>query len=202
MGLSMYELIGYIGSALVLVSFMMSSVVKLRMVNMTGAIISMIYGLLIQAYPTVVMNGVIVVINLYQLIRIANHSDVYELLPVKKEDSLYTHFLDYYGKDILTFFPDFLSENVEDTDMIYMVCCNAVPASILICRRLSEYSLEILLDYSIPQYRDYSIGKYQFRQLTHMGYHKAVFHGKYEKHTRYLEKMEFIKEGEDYVKTW
>lgn len=195
-----YELIGYLGSALVLISFMMTSVVKLRLFNMVGSVITMIYGFMIQAYPTVLLNGVLLIINLVQLVRVANQSDVYAMVPTHTEDPMYKYFLEYYGKDILKFFPDFDPKVVADE--VYFICCNTTPASLLICRRVSEYAVEILLDYSIPQYRDYSIGQYQFRQLTHKGYHKAIFHGEYEKHTKYLDKMGFVKDGQDYVKTW
>ena len=200
MNITIYELIGYLGSALVLISFMMTSVVRLRLFNMAGSLVTMIYGFMIHAYPTVVLNGALLVINVIHLLRVANHSDIYSLVPTNTEDPMYKYFLEYHGKDILKFFPDF-DPNVE-ADEVYFICCNSVLASLLICRRVSEYTVEILLDYSIPEYRDYSIGQYQFRQLTHKGYHKAVFHGEYEKHTKYLTKMEFVKEGDDYVKMW
>ncbi len=200
MNMSVYELIGYIGSALVLVSFMMSSVVKLRIVNIIGALVSLIYGILIQAYPTVALNGVLILINLVQLMRVANQSDEYQMVATDTQDPMFLYFVEHYGEDIRLFFPEFDPQVVADE--IYFVCCNAVPAGLLIARRQSEYVLEILLDYSIPKYRDYSLGQYQFRQLTNKGYHKAVFHGTYEKHIKYLDKMGFIKEGEEYVKTW
>ncbi len=200
MNMSVYELIGYIGSAIVLVSFMMSSVVKLRIINIIGGLISLIYSVLIHAYPTVLLNAALITINLVQLIRVANHSDEYQMVATNVEDSMFRYFVEHYGEDIRQFFPEFDPQVVADE--IYFVCCNAVPAGLLIARRQSEYVLEILLDYSIPKYRDYSLGQYQFRQLTNKGYHKAVFHGTYEKHTKYLDKMGFIKEGEEYVKTW
>ena len=200
MNLSIYEWIGYIGSAIVLISFMMTSVVKLRLVNMAGSVITMIYGFMIQAYPTVVLNGVLLIINLIHLLRVINQSDVYAMVPTDAKDPMYRYFLDYYKEDILNFFPDF--KVPDKADEIYFICCNARPASLLICRKISEYAVEILLDYSIPKYRDYSLGQYQFRQLANKGYHKAVFHGEYEKHIKYLNKMGFIKEGDDYVKTW
>ena len=43
------ELIGYFGSALVLLSFLMTSVVKLRIINMAGGVICTIYSLVIHA---------------------------------------------------------------------------------------------------------------------------------------------------------
>ena len=179
---------------------MMTSVVKLRIVNMVGSLVTLCYGLAIQAYPTVALNGVLVLINLIQLVRVINQSDEYQMVATDQKDPMFLYFLEQYGEDIRKFFPDFDPSVVGDE--VYFVCCNAVPASLFIARRQSEYALEILLDYSIPKFRDYSIGLYQFRQLTNKGYHKAIFHGEYEKHTKYLNKMGFIKEGDDYIKTW
>ena len=42
------EAVGYLGSALVLVSFLMSSVVKLRVVNTAGSLIFALYALIIH----------------------------------------------------------------------------------------------------------------------------------------------------------
>ena len=58
------ETIGYVGSALVLISFLMASVVKLRVVNSIGSTIFAIYALIIRSYPTAVMNFCLVCINL------------------------------------------------------------------------------------------------------------------------------------------
>jgi hypothetical protein len=65
--LSTYEIIGYIASVLVAVSLMMRSVLKLRVINLLGAAVFMLYGLMIGAYPVAVMNLFIVLIDLYYL---------------------------------------------------------------------------------------------------------------------------------------
>lgn len=51
------ELIGYAGSALVLVSFLMSSVVKLRVINMIGGMVFGTYAVMIRSYPTAIMQA-------------------------------------------------------------------------------------------------------------------------------------------------
>ena len=61
------EIFGYIGTALVIVSMMMKSINKLRIFNISGAIISMIYSAIISAWPVVVLNGCLIIINSYQL---------------------------------------------------------------------------------------------------------------------------------------
>ena len=61
------ELLGYLGSALVVCSVLMTSVVRLRLVNMAGSILSGVYGLIIGAYPLVLMNACLLTINGWQL---------------------------------------------------------------------------------------------------------------------------------------
>jgi hypothetical protein len=63
------ELFGYIGTALVLASMMMTSIVWLRILNMAGSVVSLIYALLVGAQPVVFLNLGMVVINLAQLAR-------------------------------------------------------------------------------------------------------------------------------------
>ena len=62
-----FEMLGYSASVLVAVSLMMQSVVKLRMINLVGAILFTVYGLLIGAFPVAFLNGFIVVANIYYL---------------------------------------------------------------------------------------------------------------------------------------
>ena len=62
------EIFGYIGTALVIISMMMKSINKLRIFNISGALISMIYSIFVSAWPIVVMNGCLICINTYQLI--------------------------------------------------------------------------------------------------------------------------------------
>ena len=61
------EIFGYIGTALVIVSMMMKSINKLRIFNISGAVISMIYSIIVTAWPIVVMNACLIAINSYQL---------------------------------------------------------------------------------------------------------------------------------------
>ena len=64
------EIFGYIGSALILLSMMMTSVEKLRWFNISGSVISMIYGALTGAWPVVFLNVGTITINVVQIIRL------------------------------------------------------------------------------------------------------------------------------------
>jgi hypothetical protein len=63
------ELFGYAASALIAISLMMSSILRLRIINLAGAAAFATYGLLIHAYPVVVLNSCIVLVNVFYLVR-------------------------------------------------------------------------------------------------------------------------------------
>lgn len=63
------EIFGYIGTILVVISMMMPTMFKLRIVNITGAIISTIYSFIIVAYPIAVMNICLIIIHIYHLLK-------------------------------------------------------------------------------------------------------------------------------------
>ena len=63
------EIFGYIGTALVLGSMVMTSLTKLRSINIIGSLICMIYALISGAFPVVFLNAGLIIINTVQLIR-------------------------------------------------------------------------------------------------------------------------------------
>lgn len=65
------EIFGYIGTALIIVSMMMKSINKLRLINICGSVISTIYAITCNAWPIVVMNVCLMAINTVHLIRYA-----------------------------------------------------------------------------------------------------------------------------------
>ena len=63
------ELFGYLGTSLVLMSMAMTSLVKLRLFNMAGSVISLIYALIIATWPVALLNAGMITINGLQLLR-------------------------------------------------------------------------------------------------------------------------------------
>lgn len=64
------EGIGYAAMAAVLLSFLMKSIRKLRLVNMVGCFLFIIYGFLLSpmSIPIIITNTAILCINLYYII--------------------------------------------------------------------------------------------------------------------------------------
>ena len=182
---TLIEAIGYAGSALVLISFLMSSVVKLRIVNTVGSLIFAVYALIIRSYPTAIMNICLVCINLYYLWKLRHKDSSYRLLSLQPDESFVKDFLQTHAEDILHFFPSRLPVD-KDANRVYMVFHGSDPAGILIGNEEAGI-LNVKLDYSTPAYRDCSVGsfllenlkkpvllKYSDAEKTHIGYLKKM----------------------------
>lgn len=68
LGVELTEWVGYLAMTVLLVSFMMKNVIKLRIINSVGCLFFVIYGIMISQYPIVITNLAIILINLYYLL--------------------------------------------------------------------------------------------------------------------------------------
>ena len=59
------EILGYMGTALVVASFLGTSMIRLRLLNFLGATVVALYALLIGAWPMVLLNSLLALINGY-----------------------------------------------------------------------------------------------------------------------------------------
>lgn len=65
----MYEVIGIIASLIVLISFLFKEERQIRMVNIFGAILFVIYGLFIQSFSVWFLNGTLCLIHINRLFK-------------------------------------------------------------------------------------------------------------------------------------
>src|SRR4028119_64267 len=89
------EIMGYVASVLVAVSLMMSSILRLRLINLVGSAAFTVYGVLIHAYPVAVVNLIIVLINLYYLRQMLGSREYFKLLRVQPGSEYLAAFLDF-----------------------------------------------------------------------------------------------------------
>jgi hypothetical protein len=192
----MLEYVGYLASVVVLISLLMSSIKKLRWINLFGSITFAIYGFLIGSIPVGVLNIGTSLINIYYLFKIFNAKDFFTLLPVSKTTQYYDYFLNYYSKDIMKFIPDF-NVKIEEADVAYYLLRNAIPVGMFVGSKHSEDTLLVKLDYVIPPYRDFKMGKYVYTSqrefFTSKGFNKLLCFSDNINHEKYLLKMGFKK---------
>ena len=67
---TIWEWVGYLASAVVAISLMMSNIKKLRWWNLIGAGLFVAYGLAIDAIPVALVNFFIVLIDAYYIVKI------------------------------------------------------------------------------------------------------------------------------------
>lgn len=65
----MVEVIGLIATLFVLISFSLNSEKKIRIVNIIGAILFVIYGVLLGAWSVWILNGVLLLVHIKKLIK-------------------------------------------------------------------------------------------------------------------------------------
>lgn len=193
-----YELIGYLASALVAISLMMSKIVKLRIVNMLGAITFTVYGLLINSYPVAGVNAFIVFVNVYYLAQIYTSKEYFKLIQVSTSDEYLIYFLEFYENEINKFQPGF-SYQPQDTDLCMIVLRDMIPAGVLIGETDEPKTLTVKLDFVIPRFRDFKIGRYLFHDKKDYFLNEGITTIRSKpvnkKHNKYLKQMGFRKDG-------
>ena len=157
------EGIGYAASAVLLLAMLMTSVVKLRIINTLGCILFVIYALLIKSYPVALMNTAIACVNIVFLIRIRTQESKLKILRFNGVDELIHMFVDKYKPDITTMFPEY-TQTDKHYSCSFLVMRNMEMAGVFIAHDEGNGNLIVELDYVIPAYRDCLIGDFVFNK--------------------------------------
>jgi len=64
-----YELIGIVATLFIIASFLTKNLVKVRIVNLIGSVIFVVYGILIHSWSTAILNVIMIVVHLVYLLR-------------------------------------------------------------------------------------------------------------------------------------
>jgi len=167
------ELFGYSASALIAVSLMMSSLKRLRIINLVGASCFACYGLLIHAYPVAVLNSMIVCVNIYHLRRMLKAKQFYNLLEVKSDSDFLAHFLKVYGPEIKRILPDF-SFRPKEGQVAIFILRDCTPVGIFLAEHKTPEKLDVVLDFVIPRYRNLHIGRFLFIEQADIFRRKGI----------------------------
>lgn len=190
-----FEIVGYAGTLLVILSMMMTSVVKLRIINICGSILSIIYAIISNTWPIVLMNAALIIINVIQLIKSFNHRLNFNYKKVLIDDLSLKHFIEIYKNDIVKFFPNISLNNEE----AFLVFIDTELVGILVGNK-DHNNFNVLIDYAIPKYRDMSIGKYIYPILKQYDIDYIIQSSGIKKHNKYLLSMGFSLRDNKYIK--
>ncbi|QMS84902.1 hypothetical protein [Candidatus Xianfuyuplasma coldseepsis] len=196
------EWLGYIASAIVLVSLLMSSIVKLRWINLVGALLFGAYGFMILSYPTGFMNLGIAIIDIVYLIKMYGSKEYFTILPITEDHQYLDSFIDFYRDEIEQYF-DLENIHIRDAKVKLYILRNMTTAGVFVADEVDDSTLEIRLDYAIPQYRDFKLGKFIFQEnkayFTEFGITSLIAYSYNPLHDKYLRKMGFVETEENGV---
>jgi hypothetical protein len=194
------ELLGYAASALIVGGLLMTSVLRLRLLGLAGALLFCAYAFLIDAIPVLVTNGTIVVVHLYHLQRILKdraREEYFEVVPWRITGAYVPRFLRFWQDDIVRFQPDFTG--LREDHRAFVVLRDVVPVGLVLFRDLGDGTARIDLDYVTPAHRDQRAARYVFdpdSPFTEQGIRRVQATARTEAHRHYLERVGFTPVGD------
>jgi hypothetical protein len=192
------EVVGYAASALIVVSLLMTSILKLRVIGLVGAVTFTIYGLLIDAFPIALANGAIVMIHVFHLARMLSErkQDAYfEALEVPATSPILRRFVEFHTPDAKKFQPDF--PGLEDDHLAMFILRDAVPVGAVVAE-VHGLQARVLLDYVTPEHRDLRPGRWLWVDsdaFTSRGIRRVITTAPSAEHARYLATVGFETSG-------
>jgi len=157
MSVDWLEWFGYAASLVILISLTMSSIVRLRWVNLVGAIMFSAFGFLIGSIPTGGLNLGIAIIDIYYLVLIYRQRDDVAIVRADPGSELFRHFWSVNEREITRIFGDV---DVGPDCEVFFYLRNNNTAGILVGEQIDDQTFRIDVDYVTPQYRDFQIGQY------------------------------------------
>ncbi|HSJ70297.1 MAG TPA: hypothetical protein VLA29_01490 [Acidimicrobiia bacterium] len=197
---TVYELIGYAGSLLVVVSLAMSSVIRLRVVNLAGSLVFGVYGLLIGSIPILITNVVIAFLNVWYLTRELTTLDVLGVVAVDADDPFLVSFMEHHHADI----ESHATTDISGADVFFVMLRDTTLAGVFGGRRRGEDELEIVLDYVAPPFRDLRSGECLYaedgRRFADLGFRTLTMRNPDSRHLEYLGEMGFDEQEGVFIK--
>jgi hypothetical protein len=194
MDLNYLHWIGYAASVTIAVSMTMSSIIKFRWINLAGALTFCTYGFLIEAYPVGILNGFIVLVDIYYLTHIYSKKEKFEILEINSGSVYLKRFLKFHNARIQKILPGF-EYNPDLNSVSFFILRDMAIAGLFLAHRENDNVLKVGLDYVLPQYKDFKNGKHVYFNLNQYfidaGYTSVLAESKNQSYIKYLKKLGF-----------
>lgn len=192
------QLLGYLAFIFLAISLWVNNDIKFRWINSLGSLSFVFYGILINAFPVVLTNAVLLAINMYFLFKIYRKEEKFDLVEFTRDATLIPKFLSFYKKDIDAYFPDFVL-NGNEQDIKFVVLRDIVVANIFVATVDLNGNAFVQINYTVPKYRDYKVGRFLFDEgrdfLAEKGIKRIIYREiKNPQHERFLKVIGFTKD--------
>ncbi len=155
------QVLGYLAFLFLAISLLVNNDIKFRWVNSLGSLSFVLYGISIHAFPIVLTNAVLLIINIYFLFKIYRRQEKFDLVEFSKDATLIPKFLSFYQKDINAYFPYFIMEDRAE-EIKFVVLRDIVIANIFIATVDEKGNAFVKINYTVPKYRDLKVGRFIF----------------------------------------
>lgn len=68
----MFDILGYLATAVVVLSFSVKDVYRLRWINLLGCVLFTLYGVFTDAWPIIISNMIVAGMNIYHILLLVN----------------------------------------------------------------------------------------------------------------------------------
>jgi len=177
--MSWLDLIGWSGSALLVVSLMQARVLRFRVLNLIACVVLTGFNAVLQIWPMVAMNVVLCLINLWHISKLVgsrHDAAAYDVLEVGPDDEYLRHVLRVHGADILRFQPDLVWDGAAPGRAAFLVQRGDETVGVVLVRDDGDGVARVMLDYVTPRFRDFSPGEFVWRRsnvLRERGFHRV-----------------------------
>jgi hypothetical protein len=192
------EVFGYLASVLLALSLLVNNDLRFRWLNTFGNLSFITYGIIINAFPLILTNSILLLINLYRLVKIYRTEEDFDLLEFNEGGKLIDKFLSFHEEDIKQYFPTYnLYE--ENNNLKFIILRDMAVANIFVASVREDGTAIVRINYTVAKYRDYKVGKFIFDKekdyLLSKGVRTVLYEDVYNKqHKKFLLKMGFKKE--------
>jgi hypothetical protein len=171
------DIIGWLGSALLIYSVMQARVLRFRVLNLVASAILAGFNAALGIWPMVAMNVALCAINLWHirnLVSTRHDASTYEVIEVRPQDEYLRHVLRVHGSDILRYQPDFAWDGAAPGGAAFLVQRGDETVGVVLVHDEGGGVAQVVLDYVTQRFRDFSPGEFVWRHSTALRDHGFV----------------------------
>lgn len=174
------EAIGWLGSALIVLSLAQARVLRFRLLNFAGALLATGYNAWLAIWPFAAMNAVIAAIDAYWLLRLhreRHDAGTYQVLEVPPGEKYLDHVVGVHLSDIQHFQPGVTWEPTAPGRRAFLVLRGDQTVGVVVVRDSGGGVGAIEIDYVTPPFRDFTPGEFVYRgggALAQRGFRRVI----------------------------
>lgn len=175
------EFVGWIGSGLVVLSMLQQRILRLRVINLAGCVLQIVYNGVIGVWPVLALNCVLAAVqvgSIYHLMRTRHSAADYDVVAAAPDEPYLNHLIRTQGDDIARYVPDYpVADGARPSDVAFLVLHGTETVGYVLLRDAGDGVAEVRLDYVTERYRDFTPGEFVFRRsevLQRRGFRKVV----------------------------